>query len=227
MWALRRQVYIHFILILMSKLFSTFASMKLAVRTISPTGKTHSGTVIFFHGSGERFFFLFVDGNSIFELTLMDITISSKWPTGDTGSNLVEWIRFLLGKDMQFPHLKVILPTAPVQPYTPLNGEVNFSSYFLTFIDCIFSMHASCFVSLRLYCLAYIWLTFHAVTEATLILFSVLTTSFSALPLPLFVFLCSFIFSRRMFGSIALRSHAKRRKHGNQWLLPTKMYPNW
>lgn len=45
--------------------------------------------------------------------------------TGDTGSNLVEWIRFLLGKDMQFPHLKVILPTAPIQPYTPLNGEVS------------------------------------------------------------------------------------------------------
>lgn len=47
----------------------------------------------------------------------------SMW-TGDTGSNLVEWIRFLIGKDMQFPHLKVIIPTAPVQPYTPLEGEV-------------------------------------------------------------------------------------------------------
>ncbi|XP_031636947.1 lysophospholipase-like protein 1 isoform X2 [Contarinia nasturtii] len=35
----------------------------------------------------------------------------------------MEWIRFLIGKDMQFPHLKVIIPTAPVQPYTPLDGE--------------------------------------------------------------------------------------------------------
>lgn len=25
---------------------------------------------------------------------------------------------------MQFPHLKIVIPTAPVQPYTPLNGEV-------------------------------------------------------------------------------------------------------
>lgn len=47
------------------------------------------------------------------------------YPTsGDTGSNLVEWIRFLIGKDMQFPHIKVIIPTAPTQPYTPLEGEV-------------------------------------------------------------------------------------------------------
>lgn len=37
----------------------------------------------------------------------------------------MEWIRFLLGKDLQFSHLKVIIPTAPVQPYTPLDGQVN------------------------------------------------------------------------------------------------------
>lgn len=43
---------------------------------------------------------------------------------GDTGHNLIEWIRFLLGKDMQFPHIKMIFPTAPLQPYTPLGGEV-------------------------------------------------------------------------------------------------------
>ncbi|XP_055316510.1 lysophospholipase-like protein 1 [Sitodiplosis mosellana] len=77
----------------MRKLYSTFANMKLLVQSIQPTGKTHSGTVIFLHGSG------------------------------DTGSNLVEWIRFLIGKDLQFQHLKVIIPTAPVQPYTPLDGE--------------------------------------------------------------------------------------------------------
>lgn len=43
---------------------------------------------------------------------------------GDTGKNLMEWIRFLIGKDMQFPHIKVIIPTAPAQPYTPLEGQV-------------------------------------------------------------------------------------------------------
>lgn len=49
----------------------------------------------------------------------------TKFIAGDTGSNLIEWIRFLLGKDMQFPHIKVVIPTAPVQPYTPLGGEVR------------------------------------------------------------------------------------------------------
>lgn len=42
---------------------------------------------------------------------------------GDTGHNLVQWIHFLLGKNMDFPHIKLIYPTAPVQPYTPMNGE--------------------------------------------------------------------------------------------------------
>lgn len=51
--SIRRQVYVQFVLILMCKLFSTFAKMKLLVKTILPTGKTHSGTVIFFHGSGN------------------------------------------------------------------------------------------------------------------------------------------------------------------------------
>ncbi|XP_055903048.1 lysophospholipase-like protein 1 [Eupeodes corollae] len=69
--------------------------MKLVKKTINQTGPKHSATVIFFHGSG------------------------------DTGSNLVEWVRFLLGKDLEFPHIKVIYPTAPLQPYTPLEGELS------------------------------------------------------------------------------------------------------
>lgn len=139
----------------MCKLFSTFARMKLSVKTIPPSGKTHSGTIIFFHGSGEYaldhtsitldcfFFFIlvhsentrkiaemhcFAKNNSIYVTHVIFILF-----VGDTGSNLVEWIRFLLGKDMQFPYIKVIIPTAPVQPYTPLNGEVI--------------MHATCFSS--------------------------------------------------------------------------------
>uniref|UniRef100_U5EXF5 palmitoyl-protein hydrolase n=1 Tax=Corethrella appendiculata TaxID=1370023 RepID=U5EXF5_9DIPT len=67
--------------------------MRLIEKVIPPSSGRHTGTVIFFHGSG------------------------------DTGNNLVEWIRFLLGKDMDFPHLKIIFPTAPVQPYTPLGGQ--------------------------------------------------------------------------------------------------------
>ncbi|XP_055847557.1 lysophospholipase-like protein 1 [Episyrphus balteatus] len=69
--------------------------MQLVKKTINPTGGKHSATVIFFHGSG------------------------------DTGSNLVEWVRFLLGRDLDFPHIKLIYPTAPLQPYTPLNGELS------------------------------------------------------------------------------------------------------
>lgn len=34
-------------------------------------------------------------------------------------------MRSLLGKDMQFAHIKVVYPTAPLQPYTPNGGEVN------------------------------------------------------------------------------------------------------
>ncbi|XP_037950462.1 lysophospholipase-like protein 1 [Teleopsis dalmanni] len=56
---------------------------------------THSATVIFFHGSG------------------------------DTGSNLLQWVRFLLGKDMEFPHIKIMYPTAPFQPYTPNDGQLS------------------------------------------------------------------------------------------------------
>lgn len=44
--------------------------------------------------------------------------------SGDTGPNLLEWVRFLLGKDMQFEHVKMVFPTAPSQPYTPMGGEV-------------------------------------------------------------------------------------------------------
>ncbi|CAD7089069.1 unnamed protein product [Hermetia illucens] len=69
--------------------------MKLIMKTIAPVGRKHTATVIFFHGSG------------------------------DTGHNLVEWVRFLLRKDMEFSHIKVMYPTAPVQRYTPLDGELS------------------------------------------------------------------------------------------------------
>lgn len=69
--------------------------MNIILRNTYPKTKTHSGTVIFLHGSG------------------------------DTGSNLAEWVRFLLGHDMEFEHIKIIYPTAPVQSYTPLSGELS------------------------------------------------------------------------------------------------------
>ncbi|BFF91671.1 lysophospholipase-like protein 1 [Drosophila madeirensis] len=43
--------------------------------------------------------------------------------SGDTGPNALEWVRFLLGRNLEYPHIKVIYPTAPMQKYTPLNGQ--------------------------------------------------------------------------------------------------------
>lgn len=63
------------------------------IKTILQTNSKASGTVIFFHGSG------------------------------DTGQGVREWIKFLLGKDISFPHLRILFPTAPLRPYTPMNGE--------------------------------------------------------------------------------------------------------
>lgn len=50
---------------------------------------------------------------------------------GDTASNLIDWVRFLLGSNMQFPHIKMIYPNAPLQPYTPMGGEVWHTSSFI------------------------------------------------------------------------------------------------
>lgn len=44
---------------------------------------------------------------------------------GDTGHNFIEWIRFLLGRDIEFPHIKMVFPTAPVQPYTPMDRQLS------------------------------------------------------------------------------------------------------
>ncbi|KAM7360318.1 lysophospholipase-like protein 1 [Cochliomyia hominivorax] len=69
--------------------------MKLLLKHIYPTSETHNASVIFLHGSG------------------------------DTGRNLIEWIKLLLGRDMEFPHIKVVYPTAPFRPYTPLRGQLS------------------------------------------------------------------------------------------------------
>ncbi|XP_005185607.1 lysophospholipase-like protein 1 [Musca domestica] len=66
--------------------------MNLIRNQIQQAGRTHSASVIFLHGSG------------------------------DNGANLIEWIRLLLGRNLEFDHIKIIYPTAPLQPYTP-NGR--------------------------------------------------------------------------------------------------------
>ncbi|KAL7048100.1 hypothetical protein ACKWTF_003213 [Chironomus riparius] len=69
--------------------------MKLFESIIQPSGTTHSATVIFFHGSGS------------------------------TGNNLIEWIRFLMGRNFDIPYVKFIFPTAPMQKHTPLKGKYS------------------------------------------------------------------------------------------------------
>ena len=44
---------------------------------------------------------------------------------GDTGEGACEWLKFLLMKEIQIPLLKILFPTAPEHPYTPLGGEVR------------------------------------------------------------------------------------------------------
>ncbi|KAG8233794.1 hypothetical protein J437_LFUL008014 [Ladona fulva] len=45
--------------------------------------------------------------------------------SGDTGNGVRMWIHQLLGKEMQFPHLRLLFPTAPVLPYTPMGGSLS------------------------------------------------------------------------------------------------------
>ncbi|XP_012254301.1 lysophospholipase-like protein 1 [Athalia rosae] len=69
------------------------AAIKITKSTIVHATSNHTATLIFFHGSG------------------------------DTGNNVKEWIKMLNKGEFQFPHIKVIYPTAPLQPYTANDGE--------------------------------------------------------------------------------------------------------
>ncbi|NP_001264496.2 lysophospholipase-like protein 1 [Gallus gallus] len=45
--------------------------------------------------------------------------------SGDTGQGVRTWIKRILNQDMAFQHIKVIYPTAPARPYTPMNGATS------------------------------------------------------------------------------------------------------
>ncbi|OXB77929.1 UNVERIFIED_CONTAM: hypothetical protein H355_015215, partial [Colinus virginianus] len=45
--------------------------------------------------------------------------------TGDTGQGARTWIKQILNQDMAFEHIKVIYPTAPARPYTPMKGATS------------------------------------------------------------------------------------------------------
>ncbi|XP_076750097.1 lysophospholipase-like protein 1 [Xylocopa sonorina] len=54
--------------------------------------RAHSASLFFFHGSGSN------------------------------GDAIKEWIDIINREELKFPHIKIIYPTAPLQPYTPNNG---------------------------------------------------------------------------------------------------------
>ncbi|KAM9316855.1 lysophospholipase-like protein 1 [Gastrophryne carolinensis] len=45
--------------------------------------------------------------------------------SGDSGPGIRSWIREILKKDLAFKHIKVIFPTAPARPYTPMMGMMS------------------------------------------------------------------------------------------------------
>ncbi|KAK2578677.1 hypothetical protein KPH14_012165 [Odynerus spinipes] len=71
------------------------AITKISKFNIVEATKRHTATLFFFHGSG------------------------------DTGKNVKEWIDILNREELKFPHIKIIYPTAPAQPYTPNSGMIS------------------------------------------------------------------------------------------------------
>ncbi|XP_015593661.1 lysophospholipase-like protein 1 [Cephus cinctus] len=71
------------------------AAIRLSKGTIVSAANKHNATVIFFHGSG------------------------------DTGENVRQWVDLLNKRELNFPHIKLMYPTAPSQPYTPNGGEIS------------------------------------------------------------------------------------------------------
>ncbi|XP_071451282.1 lysophospholipase-like protein 1 [Hetaerina americana] len=45
--------------------------------------------------------------------------------SGDTGNGIRLWIKELLAKEWQFPHLRILFPTAPILNYTPMGGVAS------------------------------------------------------------------------------------------------------
>ncbi|KAJ7341066.1 hypothetical protein JRQ81_004760 [Phrynocephalus forsythii] len=45
--------------------------------------------------------------------------------SGDTGPGVRDWIKQVLQQDLCFEHIKVIYPTAPERPYTPMRGSLS------------------------------------------------------------------------------------------------------
>ncbi|XP_035697102.1 lysophospholipase-like protein 1 [Branchiostoma floridae] len=45
--------------------------------------------------------------------------------SGDTGEGVCSWIQDLIGNGLVFPHIRMVFPTAPPRPYTPMMGQMT------------------------------------------------------------------------------------------------------
>ncbi|XP_052220459.1 lysophospholipase-like protein 1 isoform X2 [Dreissena polymorpha] len=69
---------------------------RFVTRIVKQTCEKATGSVIFLHGSG------------------------------DTGIGIQEWVNSISGaKELRFPHLRILYPTAPPRPYTPNMGNLS------------------------------------------------------------------------------------------------------
>nr|XP_046171162.1 lysophospholipase-like protein 1 isoform X1 [Oncorhynchus gorbuscha] len=70
-------------------------SSKLLGKCVASPTGKHSASVIFLHGSG------------------------------DTGRGVRAWVKEVSVPDLAFPHIRVVYPTAPARPYTPMRGALS------------------------------------------------------------------------------------------------------
>ncbi|XP_077195791.1 lysophospholipase-like protein 1 isoform X4 [Paroedura picta] len=94
---------------------------------VAPSGR-HSASVLFLHGSGGCFWSPMrrsacpVASGLPFQRKL---AAGSEEGAGDTGQGIRAWIKQVLNQDWSFQHIKVIYPTAPARPYTPMRGSMS------------------------------------------------------------------------------------------------------
>ena len=44
---------------------------------------------------------------------------------GDSGKGMKSWLKKIMHSEFAFPEYRVLYPSAPLQPYTLMNGQVN------------------------------------------------------------------------------------------------------
>lgn len=122
---------------------------------------------------------------------------------------------------MQFPHLKVIIPTAPVQPYTPLDGEVIlYANLFWLWLR--FSFNFICnffftFLNSFLSCTLTVFCFFCYCSNSVVFFFFCYSSKMNRF------FIRIFVFSHHTFGLTDLQLVKRQRNVVHPWKLPMNM----